>query len=168
MSLRARLLVFGYPLLEVATAYVVALWIGWGWMLLLLLLGFPIGFAVMRNAGDAAARDIEEARRTGAEVDPGRHALTLVGGLLIMIPGFWSDLVGILLAIPLTQRLFRSRARAWFESRATFVRMPGVRYPGGDVVQGTVIYEENGPGTGSGNDEGGPSGPPTSPRSIDP
>jgi UPF0716 protein FxsA len=165
MTLRSRLLVFGYPLLEVATAYAIAVWIGWGWMLLLLLIGFPIGFAIMRNAGDAAARDLEAAQRTGAAVDPGRHALTLVGGLLIMIPGFWSDLLGILLAIPLTQRLFRSRARTWFESRATFVRMPGVRYPGGDVVQGTVIYPDN---DRPGNDEGGPSGPPTSPRPIDP
>ncbi len=160
MTLRGRLLVFGYPLLEVATAYAIAVWIGWGWMLLLLLIGFPIGFAIMRNAGDAAARDLEAAQRTGATVDPGRHALTLVGGLLIMIPGFWSDLLGILLAIPLTQRLFRSKARTWFESRATFVRMPGVHYPGGDVVQGTIIYPDN--------DEGGPSGPPSSPKSIDP
>ncbi len=51
MTLRARLLLFGYPLLEVATAYAIAMWIGWGWMLLLLVAGIPVGFAFMRNAG---------------------------------------------------------------------------------------------------------------------
>jgi UPF0716 protein FxsA len=140
MTFRTRLLVFGYPLLEVATAYAVALWIGWGWMLLLVVVGFPIGFALMRNSGDAAMREMQESAVTGREVDSGRHALTFVGGLLFAIPGFWSDLVGLLLVIPITQRLFRQSARTWLSSRFTMVRMPGVHYPDqGDVIQGTVI-----------------------------
>ncbi|MBI1350846.1 MAG: hypothetical protein GC156_06990 [Actinomycetales bacterium] len=162
MTFRSRLLLFGYPLLEVATAYAVAVWIGWGWMLLLLLLGFPVGFAIMRNAGDAALADAQQAATTGQQPDAGRHALTFVGGVLIMIPGFWSDLVGLLLAIPVTQRLFRERARSWLTARVPTLRMPGVRYPGGDVVQGTVVHRED-----PRDDEGGPSGPPTPPRSID-
>ena len=168
MTLKGRLLLFGYPLLEVATAYAIAVWIGWGWMLLLLLIGFPIGFAVMRNAGDAALVEAQESARAQAEgrpglpPDAGRHVLTFVGGVLIMIPGFWSDLVGLLLAFPVTQRLFRSRARTWLAGRVTTVRMPGMRYPGGDVVQGTVVY----PDEGRNDDEGGPSGPPSSPRPL--
>ena len=93
VTFRGRLLLFGYPLLEVATAYAVALWLGWGWMLLLLLAGIPVGFAIMRNAGDAAhASTCSGRRRPVSEPDAGRHALTFVGGLLIMIPGFWTDL----------------------------------------------------------------------------
>jgi len=146
MTLRARLLFFGYPLLEVATAYAIALWIGWGWMLLLVLAGIPVGFALMRNAGDAALVDMQRAAETGLEPDASRYGLSFVGGLLIAIPGFWTDLVGILLAIPLTQRLFRQGARTWLSSRFTSVRMPGVHYPGaGDVVQGTVIRVEEDP-----------------------
>jgi UPF0716 protein FxsA len=146
MSFRTRLLVFGYPLLEVATAYGVAMWIGWGWMLLLILIGFPIGFAIMRNAGDAAMRDLQQATAAGREPDSGRHALAFVGGLLVAIPGFWSDLVGLLLVIPPTQRLFRQSARTWLSSRFTMVRMPGVHYPGGgDVIQGTVIHTDQPP-----------------------
>ncbi len=87
MTFRSRLLLFGYPLLEVATAYAVAMWLGWGWMLLLLLVGFPIGFAIMRNAGDAAMVDLQRAAQTGQEPDAGKHGLTFLGGLLIMIPG---------------------------------------------------------------------------------
>lgn len=157
MTFRSRLLIFGYPLLEVATIYLVAVWIGWGWTLLLLLLGIPIGFALMRNAGDAAMNDMVQSANTGQPVDSGRHGLSFVGGVLIAIPGFWSDLVGLLLVLPWTQRLFRQRARTWLSSRLTTVHMPGIRYPHeGDVIQGTVIQrDEPGPPRGT-----GPSTPP--------
>ncbi len=145
-SLRSRLLVFGYPLVEVATVYVVAQFIGWGWTLLLLAIGIPVGFAVMRNAGDAAMRAMTAAAGTGQPVDSSRFALSFVGGVLIAIPGFWTDLVGLLLVVPLTQRLFRQRLRTWFAERLTVVHMPGIRYPGGgDVVQGTVIRHDHEP-----------------------
>lgn len=155
MSFRGRLLLFGYPLLEVATVYVVAQWIGWGWTLLALVLGFPVGFAIMRNAGDAAMVDMVEAANSGQAIDSGRHGLTFVGGVLVAIPGFWTDLVGLLLVIPWTQHLFRKRARTWFEARFTTVRMPGIRYPNqGDVIQGTVIKR----------DDPGPTPPPQPPE----
>jgi UPF0716 protein FxsA len=140
MSFRTRLLVFGYPLIEIATAYLVALWIGWGWMLLLLLIGFPVGFAIMRNAGDAAFRDaVQQPTPTAPS---GRHAVTFLAGLLILIPGFWTDVLGLLLLLPPVQALVRRRGSAWIDARTTMVRMPGVRYPGGDVIQGTVIHRD--------------------------
>ena len=147
-AFRRRLLIFGFPLLELATAYLVALAIGWGWMLLLLISGIPAGFAIMRNAGDAAMREAVAAQQSGKPFDASRHALGFVGGVLIAIPGFWTDLIGLLLVIPVTQRLFRSRARGWFEGRFTTVRMPGIRFPGdGDVIQGTVIQRDDEPPT---------------------
>lgn len=146
MTFRSRLLLFGYPLLEVATVYLVAQWIGWGWTILLLLLGFPIGFALMRNAGDAAMRDLQRAAQTGVEPDAGRHGLTFLGGLMFMVPGFWTDLAGLLLVLPPTQRLLRRRGGSWLTARATTIRMPGVSYPNGDVIQGTVIRHDDTPG----------------------
>ena len=143
--MRTRLLVFGYPLLEIATAYLVAQWIGWGWMLLLLVAGFPIGFAIMRNAGDAAMADAQRAAQTGSPVDSGRHAMTFLAGLLWLVPGFWTDLAGTLLLLPPVRRLLRARSATWMEARFTTVRMPGVRYPTGDVIPGTVIRHEEPP-----------------------
>ncbi|MHB8794976.1 MAG: FxsA family protein [Candidatus Nanopelagicales bacterium] len=142
-GLRGRLLLFGYPLIEVATAYAIGVLIGWGWMLLLLVAGIPVGLAVMRSAGEGATRDAQRAASTGQPVDASRHALAFVGGLLIMIPGFCTDLVGLLLVIPVTQRLFRSPGRAWLQARFTTVRVPGVSYPTGDVIQGTVIHPDS-------------------------
>jgi len=143
---RRRLLIFGYPMLEFATAYLVAQLIGWGWMFLLLIAGIPAGFAVMRNAGDAALREAVRAQQAGQPITPGRHALGFVGGVLIAIPGFWTDLVGSLLVIPVTQRIFGAPLRRWLQGRFTTVRMPGIRYPGdGDVIRGSVIYPDDPP-----------------------
>jgi UPF0716 protein FxsA len=161
VTFRSRLLLFGYPLLEVVTAYAVGLWLGWGWMLLLLLVGIPIGFAIMRNAGDAAMVDLQRAAQSGQEPDAGRHGLAFLGGLLIMIPGFWTDLAGLLLVLPPTQRLLRARSRAWLSSRVMTVRMPGVHNPGGDVIQGTVIRDDSAP-----NDQPPRSQSPSSPPEL--
>lgn len=141
-TFRGRLLLFGYPLLELVTAYLVALWIGWGWMLVLILAGFPIGFAIMRRAGEAAMRDAARSAETGEPVSA-RPALTFVGGLLFLVPGFWTDLLGLLMVVPVTQRLFLRHASTWTSARFTTVRMPGIHYPAeGDVVQGTVIRHD--------------------------
>lgn len=163
MRFRSRLLLFGYPLLEVATAYAVGLWLGWGWMLLLLLVGIPIGFAIMRNAGDAAMVDLQRAAQSGQEPDAGRHGLTFLGGLLFMIPGFWTDLLGLLLVLPPTQRLLRARSRTWLSSRVMTVRMPGVHYPSGDVIQGEAIRTDVNKGDAERKDppaQRPPAGPP--------
>jgi UPF0716 protein FxsA len=158
---RSRLLVFGYPILECVTIYLVAQAIGWGWTFLLLLIGIPAGFALMRNAGDAAMRDMVTAANSGAQVDASRHTLSFIGGLLIAIPGFWTDLLGALLVFPPTQRLFRARTRSWFSERFVAVRVPGVHNPGGDVIQGDVIRS-----TVVRDDEAGPPIP-GSPPQID-
>ena len=149
--MRTRALILGYPLIELITAYAVAQAIGWGWTLVLLLVGLPIGFAIMRNAGAAAMVDMQQAAAAGTPVDQGRHGATMLGGLLIAIPGFWTDLIGLILIIPITQRPLRARAAAWLDARMGTLRMPGLydarafRQPGfgGDVVQGTVIRVED-------------------------
>jgi UPF0716 protein FxsA len=147
VTLRMRALVLGYPLVELITAYAVAQWIGWGWTILLLIVGFPIGFAIMRNAGQAAMVDLQKAATTGGEPDQGRHAVTLFGGLLVAVPGFWTDLIGLLLILPPVQGLVRHRAQRWLDARMSTLRMPGVYTPqgfgSGDIVQGTVIHVED-------------------------
>lgn len=163
-SLRRRLLLFGYPLLECVTIYFVAQWIGWGWTFLLLLAGIPVGFALMRNAGDAAMRDLVAASEGGRQIDAGRHTLAFVGGLLVAIPGFWTDLLGLLLVFPPTQRLFRSRTRTWLSGQFTAVRVPGVHNPGGDVIQGDVIRSTVVTETPTPNDEAGPPFPGSPPQ----
>lgn len=142
---RVRALLLGYPLVELITIYLVAQWIGWPWTLLLLLLGLPVGWAIMRNAGTAAMAELQQQSTTGVPIDPTRHAVTLLGGLLIAVPGFWTDLLGLLLVFAPTQRLVRSRLGPWVNARLQGLRMPGVYTAGfgGDVIQGTVVTVED-------------------------
>jgi UPF0716 protein FxsA len=146
MTWRTRAVLLGYPLIELVTIFLVAQWIGWGWTLLLLVAGLPIGFGIMRNAGGAAMADLQAAAQTGSPAPgQGRHAVTMLAGLLIAIPGFWTDLAGLLLVLPPIQRMVRARAGAWVEPRMSRMRMPGYDPRGfsGDVVEGTVIRVED-------------------------
>ena len=120
--MRARLLVFGYPLAEVVAVYLVHFAIGWGWTFLLLLLGIPVGISLMRHARTPAG---------------------LLAGLLVAIPGFCTDIAGLILLLPPVQRHLSRRAQVWVEAQ----RFPGMvrpvgpmgGYHGGDVIPGVVV-----------------------------
>ena len=75
MSLRRRLLVFGYPALELLTLFAVASLVGLGWLLLGLALGVLIGLAIMQTAGRNAFAAMQAASRSGAvpEASVRRH-----------------------------------------------------------------------------------------------
>jgi UPF0716 protein FxsA len=144
MSLRFRLLVFGYPLAELVTAWLVAVWIGWGWTILLLLVGILLGLTLIRRLGGAALREARASVAGSRPMDPG-PAVGLLGALLVAVPGFLTDVAGLLLVFPPTRRLAVVVGGSWLATRAFALRMPGMRTPG-DVIQGTVIPADEPPG----------------------
>jgi UPF0716 protein FxsA len=98
-----------WPIAELITAIAVAEWIGVVPMLLALVLGVPVGLWIMRSHGRGTLRRVSAAvaqRRT-----PTREALDgalgVFGGFLVMVPGFLSDLFGLVLALPPTRTLVR-------------------------------------------------------------
>lgn len=137
MGFRTRLLVFGYPLAEILTLWAVASLIGWGWALLGLLAGFPIGLALMRNAGSSAA-DMMRADPGQAQRMAGATAGQFVAGALFFVPGYLTDLAGALLLIPGVRSTLGSRLSRRFAERSWMSRFPG----SGDVIRGTVIVED--------------------------
>jgi UPF0716 protein FxsA len=98
-----------WPVAEIFVAIEVAGAIGWLLTLLLLIAGWPAGTWALRSQGRAAWG------RLRAEADSGRPparavfdgALILIGGLLLIIPGFITDALGILLLLPPTRSLTR-------------------------------------------------------------
>ena len=163
MSFKRRLVVFGYPLLEIITIVGVAQFIGWGWTILVLIAGIPIGFAIMSRAGRSAFSSMREASRAGRLPDgtAGTHALAFLAGALIAIPGLWTDLAGALLLVPAVQR--RVSRRYGPRVTAFTTSAGGMRPPSfgtSDVIRGTVInVEDTRPGTGSGPGNGPRNGP---------
>jgi UPF0716 protein FxsA len=75
--------------------------------LLALVAGCPIGLWAMRSQGGAVMRRlaaaVAEGRTPAREVVDG--ALVLIGGMLLMIPGFITDVVGLVLILPPTRSL---------------------------------------------------------------
>jgi UPF0716 protein FxsA len=98
------------PLAELAAFVAVAATIGFLWALALVLAGSFAGGLVLRHAGGnhiARVRvALDQGSFTSVQSD-GSGAVILLAGILLLIPGFITDAVGLLLLIgPLRRALF--------------------------------------------------------------
>jgi len=95
--------------------------------LALLLADAVLGSLLLRHQGRGAWRRFNEAlaqrRFPGKEVADG--ILIVMGGTLLLTPGFLSDIVGLFLLIPPTRAIARSVLKRVTVSRFTVVGMPG-------------------------------------------
>lgn len=126
----ALLLLILWPLAELFVAIKVAEAIGVLLTVVLLIAGWPVGLWLTKAEGRAAWRRLSAAvaagRPPGHEVVDG--ALVLAGGVLLMIPGFITDIVGLALLAP-TRALARAAVLRNFQSRLVRVATRVARSP---------------------------------------
>jgi len=101
------LAVLALPFLELAAFIAVAQAIGFLWALTLIVAGSLAGATVLRRAGGNHIARVRLAMDGGAfsalhADDAG--AATLFAGILLLIPGFITDLVGLALLVPVLRR----------------------------------------------------------------
>ena len=105
--------------LELFVAIKVADAIGVLATVVLLLLSWPLGSWALRSQGRAAWRRLGDAVSTGRS--PGREVLdgvlVLLGGVLLIVPGFISDALGVLALLPPTRALMRRGLARNLQSR---------------------------------------------------
>jgi UPF0716 protein FxsA len=105
----ALLLLICWPVAEVFVAIQVADAIGVLPMLLLLIASWPLGTWAFRSRGRAAWRRLGDA--VAARRPPGREVLDgvliLLGGMLLIVPGFITDALAAFLLLPPTRALMR-------------------------------------------------------------
>lgn len=95
-------LVLGLPLLEIALFVVIGGWIGL-WATLAIVLGTGVvGVSIIRRSGMRAMADLQgalQAVRTpmGPMAD---RVVVMMAGILLILPGFFTDATGLLLLIP--------------------------------------------------------------------
>jgi UPF0716 protein FxsA len=130
----ALLLLILWPVAELFVAIKVAEAIGVLLTVILLLAGWPLGMWLTKARGRAAWRRLSAAVNAGRP--PGREvvdgALVLLGGILLIVPGFITDALGLLLLAP-TRALARTAITRNFQSRVVvaatrFSRRPRSEY----------------------------------------
>jgi UPF0716 protein FxsA len=145
------------PLVEIYVIIQVGQVIGAWWTIALLVADSILGSWLIRREGSRAWRALrtalDEGRMPARELADG--ALILIGGTLMLTPGFVSDIFGILCILPFT-RPFGRRVLARVISR----RLAGVGFPqahvqwtqqrpgpapGDGVVQGEVVDDRREP-----------------------
>jgi UPF0716 protein FxsA len=103
------LLLIGVPLLELYVIVQVGQAIGALWTIALLVLSSLIGAALLRSQGRAVWRRFRAALASGRP--PAREtidgALVIMGGALMLAPGFITDVLGALLLLPPSRALAR-------------------------------------------------------------
>lgn len=107
------------PIIEIVVIVAVGQWIG-GWPTFLLLVATSLlGAWLIRREGGRAWRALEQAVRSGRM--PAREIadgiVVLVGGSLLLAPGFVTDLLGLLLVLPFTRPIARSMLAAVISRR---------------------------------------------------
>ena len=120
--------VFGLLALAELVVYVlVASWIGVGATILATLATSALGVTLLARLGTKALVDLRERARTRqpAARAVGDAGLVAAGGLLMLLPGFLGDVVGLLCLLPGTRSVVR-----WVLARTIYARLPdGLRGP---------------------------------------
>ena len=168
MGHRVRVLVALWAMAEVVVFVLVAAWIGVGWTLLATLATTALGWALLARQGTRALAELRararERRPAGRAL--GDAGLIAVGGVLMVLPGFLGDVVGLLCLLPPTRFLVRGLLGRAVTSRLPVelrgpvrvrsARPEGMTYPGGPfgpgshasglgrplVIEGEVVRDE--------------------------
>lgn len=128
-----------YLIVEVAAIWAVASLVGALWTIVLLLAGAFVGSWLARREGGKVIQSLMGAARAGKsghqEVTDGM--LVGLGGLLIFLPGFVTDILGLLVMVPPTRTLLR---KAWLRRLESRVHVRSRRIV---VVDGEVIGSDH-------------------------
>lgn len=130
------LLVLVFIVVPIAELYVIIQvggLIGVGPTLLLLLLDAVLGSWLLKHEGRSAWRRFNQAlaerRLPAKEVADG--FLVVLGGVLLIAPGFITDVFGVFLLVPPTRAVARRVLRRWTVGRVAVVGFPGGATMGG-------------------------------------
>lgn len=138
------------PLAELFVIIQVGQVIGVWWTILLLIADSVIGAWIVRREGSRAWTALQNALAAGkmpsTEIADG--ALILLGGAMMLTPGFVTDILGVVLILPLTRPFFRRILASVVQKRLVTVAMPSTFGPGArprndDIVTGEVIDKDN-------------------------
>lgn len=133
-----RLALAIWVIAEAAAFFGLAYLIGIGYTLMIFIGTSFLGVALIQYVGKKSFREARDYLNSGG--DPSRelpNGYALAGAVCLIVPGFVTDFIGLLLLFPPTRLIFRGLGR-WIAART-----PTMRFGGADVIDGEVIDERS-------------------------
>ncbi|WP_183092599.1 FxsA family protein [Nocardioides stalactiti] len=132
------------PLVEIYVVIQVGQAIGPWWTIGLLILDSMLGAWLVKREGRRAWQALRQA--LNSYQPPAREladaALILIGGTLLLTPGFATDVFGFLLVLPFTRPLFRRLLTGYIAGRVTVATVGRARQDPGPTAGDTVVRGE--------------------------
>jgi UPF0716 protein FxsA len=140
---------------ELASIIVVGNLLGLVPTLLLLLAGGVLGIGLIRSAGTSIVAAIRSPVQASSlqQSAAGKAMARAFSGLLFIIPGFFSDFIGLLLLIPQFRRWLRSRIPVQTVSAGMAQKRHGETIIEAEAVE--IVGELHSPHPAQGQDKGG-------------
>lgn len=113
--------VLALPIAEIVVFVLVAAWIGFAWAALAVLLTSLAGAAMLRHGGGnhiARMRVVMGAQRAAALEADSAGTFYLLAAILLLIPGFITDVIGIVLLLPPLRRIIGAMLQRGLAPRA--------------------------------------------------
>lgn len=128
------LIVILMPILEIAGFIVVGKTIGLWLTLALILLTSMAGLLILRSGGLGMLRKVSAANQTGAPpaADLIQGAMLVIAGILLFLPGFITDIIGLMLLIPFVRRALWAAFGARIAVAGSFSRSRSGPAPNGN------------------------------------
>jgi len=147
LTLRNRLLkpfkylLFLFPLLEIAGFIIVGNLIGLFPTLLLIILTTALGFYILKQENFEIMKEIQTSIQKGQPpmVDFMTSSVVMIGGLLLIIPGFITDIIGLLCLIP---KLRLSLLKIFSKTNIIKIRKTSQSEQQQDVIEGEYWKDE--------------------------
>lgn len=143
------IVVVGFIVISVAEVWlltIVGSWIGVPWTLAILVAEAVVGAWLLRREGRKSWQALVAAYEAGRM--PTGHladaALVLVGGIMLILPGFFTDIIGLFFLLPTSRPLAR-KGLGWVVARSASwagVDLRNLRASQPGVVPGEVVDDQ--------------------------
>jgi len=158
--------IIAVPIAEIWIAVALAKSFGWATVLIAMAVFFGFGIAMVQRATRAWRRTIERAQAdpgyvgTGFNAAMGDAAVLFTGAILMLIPGFLTGVVGLLLVIPPIRKLVIRGFHGRIEKAASARGYRKVTIIEGEtVVRETYVYPDTFGASGESPGASGDAGP---------
>lgn len=135
--MRILFLIIAYIFIEIALFSAFGGAIGTLPVLILVALGFFVGRYFITRSGHNARNWMREAQSGVVNTDMSGQLAMMIGGLLVILPGFFTDIIGVLLIFPPTRQLLSKMIGFRMASRN--VTNPNYQKHNADIIEGEIL-----------------------------